>query len=289
MTAAQSKKNKISLSDYNFQKDIDNRLFLAELTPFEISALRELIDNTPNTTIERLAKDVGAPIKKIEPCIEKFEKINLITRDDRKIKVDKELRKYFETHLLKFEEGFHPNLDFLKALLTKVPIHVLPNWYAIPRSTDHIFSSIVEKYLITPKIYNRYLDELIFEDPILHNLYRDVYTSPGYAFPKKAAMEKYNLTSKQLLEYALELEFNLVCVLSVRSTKSGFEEVFTLLDEWKEHLNYQMTSQPTSLVETDKIVRYHPNDFGFVEDITAVVQELKCQPIVLRMIRYRTL
>src|SRR5947207_1768905 len=122
MTTTQNRKNKISLSDYNFRKDVANRLFLADLTPFEISVLRELIDNTPNTTIDRLAKEVGVSAKNIEPSIEKFKKIELITCDERKIKVDKEMRKYFETHLQKFEEGFHANLDFLKAILGKVPI-----------------------------------------------------------------------------------------------------------------------------------------------------------------------
>ncbi len=279
MTTTQTRKNKITLSDYNFQKDIENRLFLSELTRFEISVLRELIDNTPNTTVDRLAKELGVSLKQIEPSIEKFKKIELITCEERKIKVDKELRKYFEVHLKKFEEDFNPNLDFLKAILGKVPIHVLPNWYAIPRSTDHIFASIVEKYLITPKAYKRYLDELLFEDPILNNLYLDIYNAPDFTLSKKAALEKYDLTPKQLTEYALELEFNLICCSSVRETEEGYEEVFTLFDEWKEHLNYQLTSQPTSLIETDKITRYHPHDFGFVQDMTAIVQHLKIEPI----------
>ncbi len=68
--------------------------------------------------------------------------------------VDKDVRKYFEAKVEKFDEDFQPNLDFLQSILNKVSIHTLPLWYPIPRSTDNIFASIIETYFSTPKIYS---------------------------------------------------------------------------------------------------------------------------------------
>ncbi len=60
-------------------------------------------------------------------------------------------------------------------VLKRIPISVLPNWYSFPRSTDHIFDSIIEKYMMTPKVYRRHLLDLISMMRSLILLWQDVF------------------------------------------------------------------------------------------------------------------
>src|SRR5690606_655670 len=91
--------------------------------------------------------------------------------------VDKDKRKYFEIQISRFDEDFVPGMEFVQGLLKKVPIQVLPLWYATPRTSNNIFESIIEKYLLTPQIYQRYLSELSLGDPLFTSIMRDLFVS----------------------------------------------------------------------------------------------------------------
>ena len=106
----------------------------------------------------------------LKSALDTFSRIGLTMRQADLLFIDKELRKYFEFHIAKFSDNFEPSFESLQGLLNKVPISVLPTWYSIPRTSDNIFASIVEKYLITPKVYESYLHELTFDDPIINKL-----------------------------------------------------------------------------------------------------------------------
>ena len=52
------KKNKITLSDYNYRRDIENRLLLASFTAFEIAVLEEILYSPIKAPIRKIAKNI---------------------------------------------------------------------------------------------------------------------------------------------------------------------------------------------------------------------------------------
>ncbi len=229
------RKNKISLTDYPYKKDIANRLILADLSPLEVEVLQELLFQPSKCRISDLAQSVTCDEESLNQVLDTFSHIGLCIRQGDLLFTDKELRKYFEFHIVKFSNNFEPSFEYLQGLLTKVPISVLPIWYSIPRTSDNIFSSIVEKYLDTPKIYENYLSELIFDDRIIPQIIQDVFASPELKIEAAAIRERYKLTKEKLQEYLLLLEFHFVLA-------SGFQdgkEVIAPFFEWAEYLRFQ--------------------------------------------------
>jgi hypothetical protein len=278
---AAAKKNKISLADYNYRRDIENRLLMANFSTFEVAILEEILYSPIKALIRKMAKNLEKAEEELLPILEKFSKTGLLVIEGDAIVVDKEARKYFETEIEKFEEGFTPGMEFLQNLLKKVPIHVLPIWYSIPRTSNNIFDSLVEKYLLTPQIFQRYLMELNFGDPVLSAMAQDVFRSIDLAIPAKELLVKYGLSREQFEEHMLNLEFHFVCCLGYQKVNEVWEERVTPFHEWREYLTFLKATTTPSIVDVAKIQRFRPHDFSFVEDMTAVLQMIIKQPTPL--------
>ena len=194
------RKAKISLTDYSFHRDIETRLLTARLSICEVEVLREIIHHSLTISVKQLAEDIGITVEALLPILDKLGPLKLFKRQNMTLLVDKEMRKYFEVKMEKFDEGFQPDLVFLQNILNKVPIHVLPLWYAIPRSSDNIFGSIVEKYFVTPKAYRQYLDELQFDNPVLTAIIQEVYHPPHFKVTVTTLMDKFGLTHETIEE-----------------------------------------------------------------------------------------
>ena len=115
----QLKKNKITLSDYNYRRDIENRLLLASFTTFEISVLEEILYSPIKVLIRKIAKNIDKSEEEVLPVLEKLSKTGLLAIEGDSITVDKETRKYFETEIEKFEPDFCPGMEFLQNVLKK--------------------------------------------------------------------------------------------------------------------------------------------------------------------------
>jgi hypothetical protein len=276
-----SKKNKISLADYNFRRDIENRLLMANFSTFEVAVLEEILYSPIRAPIRKMAKNLDKGEEELLPILEKFSKTGLFVIEGDSIIVDKEARKYFETEIEKFEEGFTPGMEFLQNLLKKVPIHVLPIWYSIPRTSNNIFDSLVEKYLLTPQIFQRYLMELNFGDPVLSAIAQDVFRSDDLAVRAKELIVKYGLSREQFEEHMLTLELHFVCCLGYQKVDEIWEERVTPFHEWREYLIFLKTTTTPAVIDVAKIQRFRPHDFFFIEDMTAVLQMIKKQPTPL--------
>ncbi len=275
------KKNKINLSDYPFEKDIECRLLMADLTVFEVDLLREILEGSLKTTSHQLAKNLKAEEKQLIPVLEKLKNLRLYTFHDGRLEIDKEMRKYYESQIPKFDDDFRPDLEFLKGLLTKVPIHVLPNWYSIPRTSDDIFSSLIEKYLLTPKTYQRYLDDLVFDSDVLKKITDEVFRSPEFKVNSKTLIEKFKLTPEQFEEAMLYLEFSFVCCLSYQREGDHWKEIITPFYELRQFLLFRIETHPTPIKDILQIKRVHPNDFGFVQDMTHLIDASLQAPVSL--------
>jgi hypothetical protein len=274
MSTSFPKKNKVDLAEYDYRKDIENRLLMATFTSLEVDVLREILNNSLQFTIRQLQDSLEVETFSIIEALNKITRTKLIRMNGSVVFVDKEMRKYYELQILKFDDGFELGMEFLQGLLSKVPIHVLPLWYNITRLNDNIFCSIVEKYLLTPKIYERHLIEAALENEMFARIYQDVCNSPALEVSAKEIMEKYSLSHERFEEYMLLLEYNFICCLSYRRKGESWEEVVTPFVEWKEYLLFLTHNTSKTIQDASTIVRAHPDDFGFAQDMTAVLQAL---------------
>jgi hypothetical protein len=269
------RKNKICLSDYDYKKDIKNRKLLFTLCELELKVLEELLFSSIKTSISKLTKDLNIQEKKLLSILYKFQNVNLLKIDTEIIIIDKKMRKYFEFEYMRFDPNFKPDLQFINNLLQKIPIHILPIWYSLPKTSNYIFISIIDKYLLTPQIFQRYLENLKNENPIFYNIIEDLYNSENFEISANEIQQKYNLKKDKYLEYLLLLEFNFICFQSYKKTKNGYEEILTPFYEYKKYLQYFYKTTVVSIKNTEKLIRKRNSDFGFIEDLTSILKMAK--------------
>lgn len=284
MVVGSNKKNKIELTDYNYKRDIENRIFMAQLTFTEVDVLREIVNGSLKIPVASILEALNISETDLIPILDALKKTKLFTHDGKQIVVDKELRKYYENQIGKFDDDFLPGIEYFQGLLSKVPIHVLPIWYGISRVSENIFNSIIEKYLLTPKIYERYLVELDFDHLIMTGIIKDVFSSPDFTVYSHVLRDKYKLTFEEFEEYMLHLEFNFVCCLSYRPVNGMWKEVITPFYEWMEFLCFQRDTEPQPIKDKEKLLCDYKEDFGFVRDLTAVLKVLTQIPLKISML-----
>lgn len=275
------RKNKITLSDYDYRLDIENRLLMAQFSTVDLEVLEEILYSPLNIPLRKLAKSVDLEESALLPILQRLGQTGLLKVADEMVSINKEMRKYYEAQLVKFEDDFTPGMEFLQGLLKKAPIHVLPIWYSIPRTSNNIFDSLVEKYLLTPQIFQRYLLELNFGDPTLIGIIRDLLESRDFKLTAKETIEKYHLTREQFEEYLIHLEFNFVCCLGYHRVDGHWEEIITPFHEWREYLRFFRDTEAPTIKDTSKIKRRRPHDFSFIQDMGTVLNLAKKQPIPL--------
>lgn len=275
------KKNKITLEDYNYKQDIENRLVLAQFTPGDLSVLEEILFSSIKIPIRKLAKSVDLDENEVLQVLEKISKTGLFTFESDSIIVDKEMRKYFEAQVLKFDPDFKPGMEFLQTLLRKAPIHVLPTWYSIPRTSNNIFDSIVEKYFLTPQIFQRYLSELNFPDKILAGIVHDVYNSPNLKLNGGDLMQKYGISHEQFEHFMLQLEFHFACCLGYEKIDGEWKEIVTPLHEWREYAIFLQNTQTQPISTPEKVVRTRSQDFAYIQDLSLILSQAKKSPLIL--------
>lgn len=277
LSSTQQRKAKVTLSDYPYRRDIENRIVMSQLSVFEVNVLQEIIHHSLKLSVNQLAEDLECGIDSLIPVLDKLSATKLFKRNQMTLSVDKEMRKFFEFQLEKFTEDFVPDLEYLQNVLNHVPIHVLPVWYAIPRSSDNIFSSIVEKYFATPKIYLQYLSELQFEDRVLNSIVNDVYQAPDYTIRAADLLEKYELTRESLEEHLLLLEYHFACCLSYQRVKDRWEEIVTPFAELKDYLKFESQAKAHAISGT--IEKKLDTDFSFIQDLTTVIKACQAKKV----------
>lgn len=276
------RKNKISLADYDYKRDIENRLLMAQFSSLDVLVLEEILYSSLSIPIKKLAANLKRDEKKILPSLKKLSATGLLSIKDDTILVDKEMRKYYESQILIFDPEFHPGMEYLQGLLHKVPIHVLPSWYAIPRTSNNIFDSIVERYLLTPQIFQRYLGDLQQASPQLHAVLEDIFYSPNLEISAKELMHKYHWTHEQFEEQVLLLEFHLVACLRYKKVEDEWQEILTPFQEWYDYLSFMRTTETSPILDDKHVRRTHSEDFAFVQDMGTLLTMAKKSPVTLK-------
>lgn len=269
------RKNKICLLDYNYKKDIENRCLLSSLSELELTTLEEILFSSIKTSISRLSKDLDIQEKTLLPILKKLTSSELIQIDGEIVTIDKKMRKYFEFEYKRFEENFKPDLLFINNLLQKIPIHILPIWYSLPKSSNNIFESIIDKYFKTPHLFERHISNIEHEKEIFLHIIEDVYNAKDFEIEAKVLQKKYDLDKEKYLECILLLEFNFLCFQSYKKTKKGFVEVLSPFHEYKAYLLYLQKTKTASIENTKSIIRKRNTDFGFVKDLSSALKIAK--------------
>ncbi|MDF2577949.1 MAG: hypothetical protein K0S74_1433 [Chlamydiales bacterium] len=277
-----SKKAKIDLSDYNFRRDINSRLLMNHFNAEDVEVLNEILSSSLNIPMRRLVSSVNVEEEQLNAALEKLSRAGLLARHGESIVVDKETRKHYEIEASKFDEDFRPDMEYFQQLLKKVPIHVLPVWYAISKTADNIFDSIIEKYLATPQVYGRYLQELQFEKDILNRIVEDLFKAPMYTISAKSLKEKYSLSEEEFIKNILILEFHCVCFSSYRKQGHEWQEVITPFYEWREYLDFLEDTENRPIDESKgDIDRKWGAPFCFILTITELLKAANEVPLVL--------
>lgn len=272
--SAAVKKTKVTLSDYTYLRDIENRLLMSQFSALEVRVLQEIVHGSLQQPLEKLAAATQTAKETLKEILKKLEGTKLFKFSDDSIVIDKEVRRYYESQLIKFEEDFQPNIEFLKNLLKKVPIDLLLTWYAVPRICDDIFESLLEKYLITPKTFYRHLAEFRIENPTLTAIIDEVFHSKDLQVKADYLREKYQLSPVQFEEYLLQLEFNFICCLGYIKENEEWHEVVSPFHEWKEYLLSLSKSVSSTIPEHEAIQADHSYSFGFIHDLNDFLQSL---------------
>lgn len=274
MVSTTPRKHAVALADYPFERDLQIRLFLAATSPFEISVIEEIVNGSVKISIKNLLNNLDADEKTLLPLLKKLEIFDLHKIQDDTLLINKEMRKYFAYELEKFSHSFEPDLQHLQALLTKVPIHILPQWYSISRTSDNIFNSIVEKYFITPKAFRKHVDELNTENPRLYKVFKCIMESDDFCIDAQEIMKKFQLDHKQFESLMLEFEYNFCGCLCYKNVNKQWKEYVTLFHEWKLLNKHQKDRLPAPL-PADEVQRTQQNDFFFIEELSRLLEYLQ--------------
>jgi hypothetical protein len=251
------RKNKINLADYNSQQDIENRMLISNFSSTDLKVMEEILFNPLKISLKKLTRSLQMQEKDLSCTLAKFAKNGLLSLQDDAILVDKERRKCFEFHIQRFDPNFKPDMEFMQGLLRKVPIHVLPIWYALPRSSNNIFESIVEKHLFTPQIFQRYLNDLSFTDHLPEDIMKDLFASKDFTLTSNDIIVKYNLTRPKFEEAMLFLEFRFVCTVCYMKEEDHWHEVVRPFHEWHQYLLF-LQNIKAPILDASKVKKHPP-------------------------------
>ncbi|HSX26812.1 MAG TPA: hypothetical protein VLE89_07405 [Chlamydiales bacterium] len=276
-----ARKNKVNLNDYNCQLDIENRMLLADFSTFDVEVLEEILYSPLKISVKKISRSLECDESDLLASLKKLSQGGLLAVQDDSILVDKEKRKYFEFQIARFDPDFKPDMEFIQGLLRKVPIHLLPSWYSIPRTSNNIFESIVEKYLLSPQIFQRYLMELNLGDPKITGVVQDVFSAPDFRVSSSDLIGKYNLKRRDFEEILLFLEFNFVCCLIYEKEDDHWLEFVTPFYEWNQYLHFLKRTETPLIADPNSITRSKESDFALIEDMSALLLSAKKKPTPL--------
>jgi hypothetical protein len=271
------RKNKINLADYNSEQDIQNRIILSDFTPFDLTVLEELLFSPLKLSLKKLARTLSVEEGDLTPVLIKLTQTSLLGILGDTITIDKDVRKYFEFQIQRFDPDFKPDMEFLQAILRRIPSHILPTWYAIPRTSTNVFDSIIEKHLLTPQIFYRHLSELNITDPIILGIIKDVLSADLRA-SSSDLIAKYNLTRADFERIMLHLEFNFICSVRYVKEDEHWHEVVTPFHEWSDYLTFLKETNTPAIDSPDLIIRRRETEYAFVEDMTTLLEFIQKKP-----------
>ena len=274
LDAGSLKKIKINLEDYAYSQDLSHKILLSELSPQDSKILEEILFSSIKTTAQKLMEATSLSLEALNHALSLFKNCGLIKEEGDHLVIDKELRKYFDIEIQRFEDDFEPNIDFLVHLLKKIPIHVLPSWYALPRTSTHIFESIVEKHLQSPQIYQRLISEIQGQEPLLKPIIDVLFTSDELELSLEFLEAHFNFSKETLFQVTTLLEYNLVASVRYKKIDNAFKGFLTPFAEFKNYLNHLRKTEARTLDEKE-VQKITLSPFAFIEGMFTLIKCFK--------------
>jgi hypothetical protein len=265
----------VKLTDYDYKRELDIRHRMAHLSHLEVELLQEIIHQSLRISISSLAKHLEVSVQDLQPLLDRWSHAKLFTQQESTLIVDKEMRKFIEFQLEKFDEDFEPDLNFLQETLGRLPPTILLDWYAIPRTAHEFFPTIVTRFFINPQTYLNHLEQLSFKNATLCHLIEDIFKAVHEPLRAADLKQKYHLSDDQFGLYILILEYHFICCLSYRLVDGYWEEVVTPLKEWQEILSYEVKAQKAYL--TQPIEKIHLSGLAFVETLQSTLKKFQAK------------
>lgn len=266
-----NKKPSFSLLDYDYQRDINYRLFLSQTSALDILVLEEIIYSPLKVYIQKMAKNLSLTEKELLKSLEKWGSIDLLKIENDTIFIDKEVRRFFEVEIERFQDHFIPGMEFLQSLLKKVPIHILPLWYSLPRGSDHIFASIVEKHLKTPSVFYRYIAEVKSDYALLSGIIDDLFASTHLELLTREICEKYSLSPQKLEECILILELRFIGCMKYQKTEDFWEQKIVPFKEWADYILFLRKTALCPIPKNQIIIQKDKKNFVFIENLSLLL------------------
>lgn len=275
MILTQNKKTKISLKDYSYQSDIEHRLFLSSLPAFDIRILQELFYFGSQFALSDLRDALDCSESVLLSSLTNLSKTGLLLVKDEMVLLDRDLRKYFEFQVAVFNPDFEPDFQYFQGLLKKIPISALPVWYNIPKTSDTIFGAIVEKFLATPKLYERHLQDVVFDEPCCREILDMLLGTPTLTLRSDTIRTTLTLSREKLQQCLLLLEFHAVCAARYILEEGCWVEVVTVFREYKEHVMRERAIEPKRAIQSPSLlsISYFKDPFGQYKSAIAKLEE----------------
>jgi hypothetical protein len=274
LEASNLKKIKVILDDYPYAQDIQQRVLLHGASTCDIKVLEEILFSSIKTSYSKLLESTDLEPAELNKSLHLFKQCGLIKEDGEHLVIDKDLRKFFELEIQRFEEDFNPGIEFLAQIFKKVPIHILPVWYALPRTSTNIFESIIEKYLHTPQIYQRLLTDAQTHEPQLKNIIDLLFTADQLELDLEFLQQKFNLGLDSLFQLIAQLEFNLIACVKYQQKDQNYRCILTPFSEFKNYLLHLRNTEALSLDES-KVNKITLAPFDFVEGLFTLIKCFK--------------
>lgn len=272
----QTKKKNLFLQDHDYQKDLYLRKELAQYSSTDLLVLEEILYSPLKISVKKLAKNVDLSLEEIESSLEKIATTSLFTESEQMLFVDKKVRKYLDIHILPYTEDFRPSIDYVISLLQLCPIEILPQWYSIPRSSNDIMQSIIEKYLLTPVFYERHLENIGSQHPLCKQILDFVFSSPTRSILKDDLFDYLGISEEKFEECLFYLELQFVLFSHYQHGKIFLKP----LQEWEDYLQFHI---PLSAIEKDddNLEVFRKNPFAAVEDMRALLLLFQKEPLAV--------
>lgn len=269
------KKHQVNIMDYDYLRDVNNRIFLSSLSTFDVFVLDAILYSPLHTSLEALKEyllnqDKSVNEKQLQATLAKLQKIHLLTiTSDNMIQVNKELRKYFEINIQRFEQKDVPGISLVKELFRLLPTHLLMQWYDVSNFSNNIFSSIIERYLSQAHFYMTHLTNVQGDNFLYKKILDIVFSAPDFCVNLSFLQEELGLSEQDLQASLLHLEYNLACVLSYRqSSQNSYIAIVTPFAEWRKYL-FATSCQPMKELQEPP----QENSSTYLKDFSDFVSE----------------
>lgn len=284
MQHSQTQRIRVKLEDYKFDLDLKQRLLLKDLTVSEIELIKNIINNSLNITLKDLSDITKIPVNLLKEKLVKLSNLNLYTLEENKLFVNKDIRKFLDIQLERFENDFKPDLDYFLKLIRHIPIEILINWFSISKTSDDIIQSIIENYFLTPDLFKKYLSLLHFDESILNEIMHLIFLNDSLSLDVSTLLQNFKIEKEDLEKYIMILEFHKICCLKFVQEDDHWKEVLIPFFEWKEYLLNCKNRTFQSIERISEVDLIYSTNFGFIQDLDEIVKSLVTSQIEINKV-----